>query len=256
MVRIGLPTAVLMLCAALAAGCGDRASTKSSATTAEPVVTQSATTLPATAPSPRPKPVAAHRSKRPARPTIRRKYLPFGAQRKRDMAAYARRHYGLDDYHLVQPRVIVVHFTVNDSVQATYDTFAPNVRDVELHELPGVCSHFVVAKSGGIYQLVPLGLMCRHTVGLNYTALGIEHVGRSDAEILGNRRQLAASLRLTTWLRCRFDIQVKNVIGHNESLSSPFHRERVARLRSQTHEDFTREHMQIYRRKLRRLACA
>ena len=255
MVRIGLPTAVLMLCAALAAGCGDRSSTKSSATTAAPVVTQSATALPATAPSPRPKPVAADPSKRPARPTIRRKYLPFGAQRKRDMAAYARRHYSLDDYHLVRPRVIVVHFTVNDSVQATFNTFAPNVRDVELHELPGVCSHFVVAKSGGIYQLVPLGLMCRHTVGLNYTALGIEHVGRSDAEILNNPRQLAASLRLTSWLRCRLGIQVKNVIGHNESLSSPYHRENVADLRSQTHEDFRREHMRIYRRKLRRVAC-
>jgi len=245
-----------MLCATLAAGCGDRTSTKSSATTAEPVVTQSATALPATAPSPRPKPVAAERSKRPARPTIRRRYLPFDAQRKRDMAAYARRHYSLDEHRLVHPRVIVEHFTVNDSVQATYNTFAPNVADVELHELPGVCSHFVIAKNGRIYQLVPLGLMCRHTVGLNYTALGIEHVGRSDAEILDNARQLAASLRLTAWLRCRFDIQVKNVIGHNESLSSRYHRENVARLRSQTHADFKRDAMRIYRRKLRRLACA
>ena len=119
-----------------------------------------------------------------------------------------------------------------------------------------MCAHFVIAKDGVIYQLVPLGLMCRHTVGLNYTALGIEHVGRSDAEILDNASQLAASLRLTAWLRCRFDIQVKNVIGHNESLSSRYHRENVARLRSQTHADFKRDAMQIYRRKLRRLACA
>ena len=32
--------------------------------------------------------------------------------------------------------------------------------------------------------------MCRHTVGLNYTSIGIEHVGLSDAEVLGNPRQL------------------------------------------------------------------
>ena len=184
------------------------------------------------------------------------KYVPFGAQRKRDMAAYARRHYGLDEYRLIDPRVVVQHFTVTDSVQATFDIFAPNVADVELRELPGVCAHFVIAKDGVIYQLVPLGLMCRHTVGLNSTAVGIEHVGRSDAEILGNPRQLAASLRLTTWLRCRFAIQVKDVIGHNESRSSPYHRENVARLRSQTHADFKRADMQIYRRKLRRLECA
>ena len=69
--------------------------------------------------------------------------------------------------------------------------------------------------------------MCRHTVGLNYTAIGIEHVGRSDAQVLGNPRQLAASLRLTRMLQGRYGITTRNVIGHNESLSSPFHRERV-----------------------------
>jgi hypothetical protein len=45
------------------------------------------------------------------------------------------------------------------------------------------------------------------------------------------------------------------VIGHNESLSSPYHRERVARLRTQTHGDMTRASMRTYRRKLRALAC-
>ena len=49
----------------------------------------------------------------------------------------------------------------------------------------------MIDTDGTIYQLVPLTTMCRHTVGLNYTAIGIEHVGTSDAEILGNPRQLA-----------------------------------------------------------------
>jgi N-acetyl-anhydromuramyl-L-alanine amidase AmpD len=92
--------------------------------------------------------------------------------------------------------------------------------------------------------------MCRHTVGLNYTAFGIEHVGSSDAQILGNARQIAASLRLTRWLRCRYGIAVKNVIGHNESLSSPYHRERVARLRNQTHGDWRKASMDRYRKML------
>ena len=42
------------------------------------------------------------------------------------------------------------------------------------------------------------------------------------------RRQLRASLRLTRWLRCRSGIKVRDVIGHNESLTSPYHREHVA----------------------------
>jgi N-acetyl-anhydromuramyl-L-alanine amidase AmpD len=82
------------------------------------------------------------------------------------------------------------------------------------------------------------------------TAIGIEHVGFSDGQILHDRRQLAASLKLTRWLRCRYGIAVKNVIGHSESLSSPYHRERVARLRSQTHGDWTHADMRTYRRKL------
>jgi len=95
--------------------------------------------------------------------------------------------------------------------------------------------------------------MCRHTVGLNYTAIGIEHVGMSDAQVMGDRRQLAASLRLTRALQGRYGIATRNVIGHNESLSSPFHRELVARLRTQTHSDFPKSVMDGYRRRLARM---
>jgi hypothetical protein len=70
--------------------------------------------------------------------------------------------------------------------------------------------------------------------------------------VLDNRRQITASLRLVRWLRCRFHIQIKNVIGHNESLSSPYHREDVPSLRTQTHGDFDRAAMQVYRALLRR----
>ena len=76
----------------------------------------------------------------------------------------------------------------------------------------------MIDRDGTIYQLVPRSIMCRHTVGLNYTAIGIEHVGFSDGEILRNTRQMAASLRLTRWLRCRYGIGGDNVIGHSENL--------------------------------------
>src|SRR3954471_23494855 len=163
-------------------------------------------------------------------PAIVQKPIPFGAKRKQEMAAYAKRHYGIDSYRLRDPKVIVEHYTVTSTFQQTFNTFAPDNPDSELKELPGTCAHYVIDRDGTIYQLVPRSIMCRHTVGLNYTAIGIEHVGFSDAEILRNARQLAASLRLTRWLRCRYRIGVDNVIGHAESLSSPYHRERVARL--------------------------
>ena len=213
---------------------------------------------PAPAQTPGRAPAHAHASTpaaAPARPPIVSRPIPFGARRRAEMVAYARRHYGSfmrPTYRLVRPRVIVVHYTETPSFAATYDTFAPDRPDAELHELPRTCSHYVVDRDGRIYQLVPLEIMCRHTVGLNWTAIGIEHVGYSDGQVLGDRRQLAASLALVRWLRCRFAIGVADVIGHNESLSSRFHREDVRALRGQTHSDFNRADMTVYRARLAR----
>ncbi len=187
------------------------------------------------------------------RPRIVKRLIPFPPKRKRQMASYSERHYGEQTWRLRHPRVIVEHWAETGSASAVYNTFAPDVPDPELHELPNVCAHFVVSGSGRIYQLVSLRIRCRHTVGLNWTAIGIEHTGFSDAEVLGDRAQMHASLRLTHYLRCRFHIKVRNVIGHAESLSSPYHRERVRSLRTQTHGDWRHSSMQIYRARLRHL---
>ncbi len=187
-------------------------------------------------------------------PPIVEKPIPFGAKRRAETAAYAKRHYGIGTWRLRDPRVIVEHYTANDSFSATWNTFANDAPDPELHQLPGTCAHFVVDTDGTIYQLVPVGTICRHTVGLNWTAIGIEHVGTSDASILGNPRQLAASLRLTVWLMARFHIPLGDVIGHSESLTSPYHHERYAPWRCQTHGDWTHADMNAYRGKLAVLA--
>jgi N-acetylmuramoyl-L-alanine amidase len=187
------------------------------------------------------------------RPQIVRRLIPFPPKRKRQMAAYSERHYGEHVWRLRRPQVIVEHWAESSSAASVYNTFAPDTPDPELHELPNVCAHFVVSGSGKIIQLVPLSIRCRHTVGLNWTAIGIEHTGFSDAEVLGDHAQMDASLELTRYLQCRFQIKLRNVIGHNESLSSPFHRERVASLRNQTHGDWQHGSMQIYRRRLHHL---
>jgi beta-N-acetylhexosaminidase len=188
------------------------------------------------------------------RPHIVWKPIPFGEKRKAEMAAYAKRHYGIDSWRLVDPRVIVEHYTASESFSSTYNYFYGDTPDVELGELPGVCAHFVIDRDGTIYQMVSLAIMCRHTVGLNYTSIGIEHVGTSDQEILSNPRQLNASLRLTLWLMQQKHIQLRNVIGHSESLTSPYHKELYAPWRCQTHGDWTRADMDVYRSKLAALA--
>ena len=190
----------------------------------------------------------------PPKPPVVSKPIEFGAARRAEMAAYSRRHYGIDSWRLVHPHVIVEHYTASESFGSAYSTFAADVPDSELHELPGVCAHFVIDRDGTIYQLVPLTIMCRHTVGLNYTAIGIEHVGTSDGEILRDPRQLGASLRLTAWLMGRYGIELRNVIGHNESLTSPYHRELYAPWRCQTHGDWSHADMEVYRARLSALA--
>ena len=185
------------------------------------------------------------------RPPIRHLWIPLTPRRLRETSAYAQRHYGLRGWTIAHPRVIVEHLTENSSIAATFNTFAPDVPDVELHELPGLCSQFAIGQDGTIWQFTPVTFMCRHTVGLNWAAIGIEHVGYREQDVFARRAQLDASLRLTRWLRCRYGIPVRDVIGHAESLSSPFHRERVARLRTQTHDDWQPWAMRRYRALLR-----
>ena len=189
----------------------------------------------------------------PAKPHIVWKPIPFGAARVAETVAYAKRHYGMSTATL-RPRAIVEHVTATSTFSSAYNTFRADVPDAELHELPGTCAHFIVDRDGTIYQLVRLDRICRHTVGLNWAAIGIEHVGLSDAQVLSGAAQMRASLALTLWLMSRYHIGLANVIGHNESLSSPLHRERYAPWRCQTHADWKRADMDVYRSRLRALA--
>jgi len=265
----GIAAAVVSGVMVLAAGCGGTASTTTSVLIAAParsaVSPAVASARKASAPAPARKASAPTPASTPApgrvgssalvAPMIHQWPIPFGATRKREMAAYSLRHYGEDTYVLSGPKVIVEHYTETTTAQQAYNTFAPDVPDNEFHELPNTCAHFLVEPSGRIDQLVALSLRCRHTTGLNWTAIGIENVGLSDQAILQDRAQLAASLRLTAWLRCLYSIALKNVIGHNESLSSPYHRDRVPAFQHQTHSDWNHADMHRYRGLLGRHSC-
>jgi N-acetylmuramoyl-L-alanine amidase len=189
----------------------------------------------------------------PPKPHIVWKPIPYGPARRAEMAAYANKHYGIRSW-VLHPHAIVEHVTATDSFSSVWNAFAANTPDPELNELPGDCAHFVIDRDGTIYQLVPLGVMCRHTVGLNYVAIGIEHVGTSDAEVLHDAAQMRASLALTAWLMWKYAIPLANVIGHNESLTSPLHKELYAPWRCQTHGDWAHADMVVYRARLATLA--
>ena len=180
------------------------------------------------------------------------KPIPFGAKRRSQMAAYSERHYGRRMWQLRTPKVIVEHYTDGLSWSSAWNAFAANTR--HNGELPGVCAHFIIDRNGTIYHLVPLDTRCRHAVGMNWTAIGIEHVGTSDQMVLRDRRQMRSSIRLTLWLMQHFDINIGNVIGHAETLQSPYHHELYPSWRCLVHADFPHWAMHRYRRRVRHLA--
>jgi beta-N-acetylhexosaminidase len=187
------------------------------------------------------------------RPKIVKDFIPFGDKRKRQTAAYSNRHYGEWTWHLTDPQVIVEHYTDGTSYAGAWSTFASNA--AHLGEKPGTCAHFVVDRDGTIYQLVPLWIRCRHAVGMNYTSIGIEHVGTSDRMVLDDRAEMHASLRLTLWLMAKFQISIGNVNGHRETLESPFRYELYPSWQCLVHADFPHWAMHEYRQRLRDLAA-
>ena len=74
------------------------------------------------------------------KPSIVAKPIPFGKERLAETAAYSRRHYGQSTSRLARPRVIVEHYTANESFSATWNTFASDAPDPELHAVPGTCA--------------------------------------------------------------------------------------------------------------------
>ena len=273
--------AAALLAVALAAGCGraERSPTDgaAAATTAAPGATtseaernaqrnlegaeanatsntQSTTPKPAQTQTQTAKPPADARPTA-ARPAIVQRPIPFGSKRREEMRAYALRHYGIDDFHLRNPKVIVEHYTATETFQAAYATFANDVPDAELHELPGTCAHFIVDKDGTIYQLVALTIMCRHTVGLNWTAFGIEQVGLNAHEIVNRPAQYTSVCASPRGFAAATASPCATSSATPRACRAPYHHENVAALRRQTHADWTHAEMTPVRTRVGRYRC-
>lgn len=239
--------------AGLAAGCGVAQSAGDGGT---PAPAGSGTTAPATSMKGNPAPSSATPPPpaSPPKPAITRDFIRYGSRRRAEMAAYARRHYGVATDR-VHPRVIVLHFTDSGpgsypGVHAEFNANQPNGG-----ELPGVCAQFVVDQDGTIYQQVPVTLMCRHAIGLNDRAIGIEMIQQqgisshwADQQILHRRPQIRSVLRLVRWLQARYHIATRNVIGHAMANDSPFFHD-LEGWRND-HTDWQREDVVALRRRL------
>ena len=190
----------------------------------------------------------------PPKPHIVWKPIPFGAQRLAETAAYAKRHYGIDSY-VLHPRAIVEHVTVTTTFSSAWNTLRRTTSPTRsCTSFPARARTSSSTATGRSTSSSGSNVICRHTVGLNWAAIGIEHVGLSDAQVLARPGADARSLALTLWLMSRYQIPLADVIGHNESLTSPLHKELYAPWRCQTHGDWRHADMDVYRAKLVALA--
>lgn len=182
--------------------------------------------------------------------------IPYGHKRKHEMAAYSRRHYGHRTWRLRHKRVVVLHFTGGNSWKSAWNTFAANTPD--RGEYPGTCAHYIIGRRGTVHQLVRLRVRCRHTIGLNHVAIGVEMVQPdthgshwADRKILHRRRQIRAALHLVAYLKHRFHIRMRDVIGHAMANHSRWFKDQEGWRND--HTDWLYRDVKVFRRRLRRL---
>jgi hypothetical protein len=218
----------VLIATLIAAGCSSahhQAQDSTSAPSPSPPTVPGTTTPPLSAPTTEPQP---SQPPKPSRPPVVQQPIPLTPTRLAETAAYALRHYGVSTTRL-RPKLIVLHFTASGAgsepgVHALFASDTPNGG-----ELPGVCAHFVVDQDGTIYQQAPLTVICRHAIGVNDRAIGIEMVQLSgasshwaDQQILHRHAQIDSVIRLVRWLQARYGIATKDVIGHAMVNDSPF----------------------------------
>jgi hypothetical protein len=197
-------------------------------TPASTTTTPSTSTTPSTTQEPTSGTSATTTHARPPKPPITPQMITFSSARLAETSAYAKRHYGVATFHLV-PKLIVLHFTASGAgsepgVHSLFQSNAPNAG-----ELPGVCAHFIVDQDGTIYQQAPLTIICRHAIGVNDHAIGIEMVQETgssshwaDQQILNRPAQIRSVLALVRWLQARYHIPAHDVIGHAMANDSPY----------------------------------
>ncbi|WP_194775842.1 N-acetylmuramoyl-L-alanine amidase [Pararhodonellum marinum] len=146
------------------------------------------------------------------------KPITFNDDRKALSLEYLRERHGIvtDDIS-IDPKVVVLHWTVVPTLEQTFHVFDPpripmSRENIQSASALNVSSQFLIDRDGTIFKLMPETHFARHVIGLNHCAIGVENIG-SDEEPL-TKAQLKANVALIRYLKKKYDIQY--VIGHYE----------------------------------------
>ncbi len=153
-------------------------------------------------------------------PKIINKPIQFGKTRISLTRQYRCKHYKLCTKSIkIVPRMIVLHWTAEPTLQQAYQTLYPATlsgrSDIEKASTLNVSAHYLVARNGVIYKLMPDNWMARHVIGLNYLAIGIENVGGTGGHQNLTPAQVNANVYLIRMLKHKYP-SIKYLIGHSE----------------------------------------
>jgi N-acetylmuramoyl-L-alanine amidase len=143
----------------------------------------------------------------------------FNEKRLSLTASYCRSHYGSESTELCDPQMIVVHYTAFADRDESFRFFTPPRLDKKLRrDIAGggevnVSAHYLVDRDGTMLQMAPDNVICRHIIGFNRTAIGIENVGRTAADLTD--AQASATADLISRLVARHP-SITYLIGHHE----------------------------------------
>lgn len=153
----------------------------------------------------------------PANPSFKKHPVDIDGRRglTRD---YCKRHYGLDTWKLIGPKMIVVHYTAIPSLSASLRCFESAVlprgrKYIDRFGRLNVGVHFVVGRDGAAFALLPEDMIGRHAIGYNHIALGIEMAAGGPRDL--TPRQLEATTEIVAYLAKKYP-SVEYCIGHHE----------------------------------------
>lgn len=146
------------------------------------------------------------------------KPINYNAERVELSLEYLKEHHGLtQNKPSIIPKIIVLHYTAGGTLNSNFNYFnntrIENSRQFNKKQSTlNVSSHYLIDRDGTILNIVPDTIFARHTIGLNYCAIGIENIGSKTQPL--TEKQVLANAYLIRKLSKDFDIQY--LIGHSE----------------------------------------
>jgi beta-N-acetylhexosaminidase len=150
------------------------------------------------------------------------KPIDFGPARIAMTKEYIQSHYGKSVKNIeITPKIILLHWTAEMDFDKSFKRLLPEKllsdrKDIVKASALNVSAHFLVARDGTIYRLMPETWMARHVIGLNYSSIGIENVGgkgNNTDDLTPAQRQ--ANIDLVYYLKSKYP-SIQYLVGHHE----------------------------------------